>query len=268
MHAGLQPHALSLILIPVVFAAAAVQTQCPWDPVGLSLRFPGACALPIDDSNDAVQPSEQNKSIPWTHHPRCVVPSSVGLTDKFCVYSSSAFNGASGLSIIATPDTAAGLVAAVQDPLPAWRARRHLASRGHLQTETYDLPYTVVPIPGKGLGVVATRHIRQFETIMTSFPALIVDNVFFPPGESEGPAEGPALFQTALGQLTDKERFLTLSRSKGGDTHVVEDVVRTNSFGITLDGRGVKGLYPEIAVRVGSFEHPWSGLRQGPKICC
>jgi hypothetical protein len=107
------------------------------------------------------------------------------------------------------------------------------------------------------MGVVATRHIQQFETIMTSFPAMIADNKLFPSEEDDRPAEGPRLFQKALGQIADKERFLSLARSKGQGVHVVEDVIRTNAFGITVDGRDMKGLYPEIAVRASSSsEYP------------
>jgi hypothetical protein len=101
------------------------------------------------------------------------------------------------------------------------------------------------------MGVVATRHIQQFDTMMTSFPAMIADNELsrFPSKEDDRPVKGLLLFQKALGQLADKERFLNLARSKGDGVHVVEDVIRTNAFGITVDGRNMKGLYPEIAVR-------------------
>jgi hypothetical protein len=202
----------------------------------------------IDD--DFIDSSKKRKDVPWTHPPYCIIPSSIGSTEKYCVYSSSAFNDATGLSLITTPETAASIANAANDPLPAWHSRRHLAHRSRLETDTYELPYAVVSIPGKGHGVVATRHIEQFETIMTSFPALIVDNEFLPREESQGPVEGPRLFQRALDQLSDKQRFLSLARSKGGDVHIVEDVVRTNAFGITVDGRALKALYPEIAVCV------------------
>ena len=38
--------------------------------------------------------------------------------------------------------------------------------------------------------------------------------------------------------------------AKSGDRGmtVVEDIIRTNAFGLTINGRGYKGLYPEIAV--------------------
>ena len=229
--------------------AIALQTQCPWDPTYTAtlLRPSASCALPVDDTT--VSSSKAWEAVPWIHPPFCVVPRSIESTEKFCVYSTPFFNEGGGLSLIATPETAASLSEAVKNPLPAWRSHHHLARQGRVQTEAYDLPYTVVSIPGKGWGVVATRHIYQFETIMTSFPVLISDNVFFPSEEDQGLAEGPEVFQRALDQLADKDRFLNLARSKGEDVHPVEDVVRTNAFGITVDGRAMKGLYPEIAVR-------------------
>lgn len=84
---------------------------------------------------------------------------------------------------------------------------------------------------------------------MTSFPAVVADNIFFPRKNEQGPAERPQLFQKATDQLTDKERFLDLARSKGGGVNIVEDLIRTNSFGITVDDWDMKGVYPEIAVR-------------------
>ncbi|GAB1313756.1 SET domain-containing protein 5 [Madurella fahalii] len=233
------------VLISALAAASAIQTRCPWDPVIPSLRSSGSCGIPIDDDTDGL--ARENQNAPWTHRPYCVVPLSTGPIEKFCVYSSSAFNHGSGVSVITTPQAAASIAGAIQDPLPAWRFRRHLSHQGHLATETYDLPYTVMPIPGKGLGVVATKHIKQFEVIMTSFPAMIADNAFFPSEGDESPVEYPRLFQKALDQLPDKERFLALTRSKGDDFDPVEDLIRTNAFGVTVNGRNAKGVYPEIA---------------------
>lgn len=239
--AGPRRHTFYLLFASPLFVAA-LQTQCPWGPVSPFLQSMRKCAVPVDDD------SEPSQDTPWTHEPSCVVPDALESPQKFCIYSSSAFNYGSGVSLIARPETAASVAGAILDPLPAWRARRHLARWGKLDTDMYDLPYTVVPIPGKGLGVVATRRIQQFETIMTSFPAIIADNEFFPAKEGHGLPEDDRLFQKALDQLTDKQRLLTLARSKREEVHVVDDVIRTNAFGITVDGRDLKALYPEIAV--------------------
>ncbi|KAK3373122.1 hypothetical protein B0T24DRAFT_649197 [Lasiosphaeria ovina] len=261
---GLQPQHLGSAVVVrrraaarhLVPGVALVLTQCPRDvvhPTSLS----GSCPVAVDDeTDDAVW---ANANTPWTNPPYCVVPKASGSDDKFCVFSASGFNLGSGISIIATPDTAASLVAAVQNPQPAWHARHHLAQHDRLPEEDHSgsgstdkqkRPYAIVSIPGRGKGAVATRRIAQFETIMTSFPAVVADNVFFPEEDGGGPAEGRRLFQRALDQLADRQRFLGLARSKGPHVHVVEDALRTNAFGITVNGRDAKGLYPEIAVRV------------------
>ncbi|KAK3324992.1 hypothetical protein B0H66DRAFT_511281 [Apodospora peruviana] len=242
--------ALNLIILALCHFALAitpeVSIQCPWDPVS-PFRLRGrSCPAPIDDDSES---SANLAKTPWTHPPYCL--SLAHVEDKLCVYSSSAFNDNAGISIIAHPSTAATLVQAVSNPVPAWYARQHIAHSPSTTTgPAKNVKYKVGTIPGKGKGVIATRHIDQFQTIMVSFPAMIVDNELFPAEEDEGPVEGPRLFRKALAQLTDRERFLGLARSREHQSvDVVEDVIRTNAFGITtLDGRDAKGLYPEIAV--------------------
>ncbi|KAK0609578.1 hypothetical protein B0T17DRAFT_134101 [Bombardia bombarda] len=260
-HLVLLLHLLFVLFAPIPVTAISLQTQCPSDFISPSPSRHRSCPVPVDDET-----GHDSSPRPWTHPPYCLtphLPTSSAAVDKLCVYTSSSYNDNSGISIIATPETAAALANAVQNPLPAWHARQHIARRGRLQSHELSrkdtkndkaspLPYTVITIPGKGQGVVATRHIAQFETILTSFPAMVVDNELFPVEEDEGPpAEGPRLFQRALERLSDRERFEDLARSRREaehGVHIVEDVIRTNAFGITTpDGKEAKGLYPEIA---------------------
>ncbi len=228
------------LLLASALLVVSIQTQCPWDSIIPSLRLTGNCALPIDDDTS---PKQDN---PWTHLPYCAIPSSFEGSKKFCVYSSSAFNDGSGISLVTKPETAASIADTILDPLPAWRSRGHLAGRSR---EHYDLGYQVMPIPGKGFGVIATRRIRQFESILTSFPAMIVDDEVFSAKEGHGLLpEGTRLLQKALDQLRDKPRFLDLAKSQREGVHLVDDVIQTNAFGITVGGQDMKGVYPEIAV--------------------
>ncbi|KAM7200407.1 hypothetical protein V8F20_005384 [Naviculisporaceae sp. PSN 640] len=219
-----------------------------------SLFTPPSSPAPTDDES----PPHLLSQTPWSFPSYCLPStSSLGESDisKLCVYTSTAFNQNTGISIIAHPETAATLVSAIFNSTASYSARHHIAGRNSLK----DNPYVVTSISGKGMGVIATRHIEQFSTIMVSFPALVIDNELFPDEEEEEvPGEGPRLFARALGQLSDQERVLSLARSRGtddeeehrggGKIHVVEDIVRTNAFGIyTVDGRDFKGLYPEIA---------------------
>ena len=232
----------ALVLYQLASASTLDKSQtCRHPPPAVHDR---TCPAPVDDEST----DQALGKTPWTYRPYCLF----GPADnKLCVYSSTSFNDGTGISIIATPETAATLVEAVGNPLPASDARRHI-NPGSSGESSEDVPYLITPIPGKGMGVIATRHIQQFETIMVGFPVMIVDNDLFPADEGDGiPAGALRLFQRALDWVADDKRVTGLARSREGreGVHVVDDVVRTNAFGITtLDGKDAKGLYPEIAV--------------------
>ncbi|KAK0638468.1 hypothetical protein B0T16DRAFT_336955 [Cercophora newfieldiana] len=237
---------ISLSYFP--FSQAKTLSQCAPPP---TTPFPPqhnkTCPSAILD--DTTPFPSHNATIPWTQPPYCIIPRSIGSTHKFCIYTSSSYNLGSGLSVLTTPEVAASYASAILDPLPAFEARHHLAHHGIQSPEQKSqLSYEVVPIPGKGLGVVATKHIPQFDIIMVSYPAMIIDNEFLPPDEDKAPVEGWRAFTKALMGLGDEERFLSMAKSKSGDIHVVEDLVRTNAFGLYTMGRDLKGAYPEVAV--------------------
>lgn len=82
---------------------------------------------------------------------------------------------------------------------------------------------------------------------------MIIDNTFLPPDEERTPVEGWQVFTKALMGLGDEERFLGMARgsninARAREVHVVEDLVRTNAFGLYVLGRDLKGVYPEVAV--------------------
>jgi hypothetical protein len=224
----------------LVSPARGVETVCP-DNRHEVFRH-RTCPLPEDDTTGL------RHGTVWTHEPFCL--SLTSTARKFCVYTSSAFNLNRGISIIALPESAATLNDAVRDAKNAWNARLHLADAEG--DEVDELPYEVRPISGRGLGVVARRPIRQFEVFMSSFPSLVIDDEFFPLNGTP-PAESERLFSRALEQLpgSGKDRVVKLATNRGG--HIVADVVNTNAFGIDLNGRKTKGLFPEVAVSMGNL---------------
>ncbi|KAK0668048.1 hypothetical protein QBC41DRAFT_303769 [Cercophora samala] len=247
--------------------AQALQTACT-NPLLSPLSVPPKQS-PLLVEDDSVSLDIPN--LPWTHPPLCSTSFSDIPGEKLCVFSSSSYNFGAGVSFLTTPETAAGLVAAADKAADQWAERRHFKPQEEIQHP--DLPYAIITIPGKGKGVIATRKINRFETIMRSFPALIADNAFFPREEEEeagvkfkvteggtrkatpvgqsvgakGFVKARRYYQRALEQLGDKQRVLDLARSRKGEMHVLEDVIRTNAFGMTVNGRDCKGLYPEIA---------------------
>ncbi|KAK4195038.1 hypothetical protein QBC40DRAFT_259412 [Triangularia verruculosa] len=250
-----------------IHLAWALQTTCPnplLSPLSAPLR---KSPLLVDDDST----SFDIPNLPWTHEPLCSTSFSTIPGEKFCVFSSSSYNLGAGVSFLTTPETAAGLVAVINRVADQWADRRHFKPQEEIQHP--DLPYAVISIPGKGKGVIATRKINRFETIMRSFPAIIADNAFFPkeeedeagvkfkvteggtrkatpaggPDGSKGFVKGRRYYHRALEQLGDRQRVLNLARSRKGEMHVLEDVIRTNAFGMTINGRDCKGLFPEIA---------------------
>ncbi len=206
---------------------------CPRDPPSLFRQR--MCPLQVEEA-DAIK--SENMS-PWTHTPSCRFMMEIGKgKQEFCVYTSSKFNRNKGISFVATPATAATVVAAVQNSTAVLQARSRFAGG--------KIPYAVRDLAGRGKGVVATRPIKQFETFMEDFPSLVVDSAFLPVNTTP-PAETADLFNLATDQLGDRERVLSLAVT-GGERNVVADVILTNAFGLSLNERDHKGLYPDIAV--------------------
>ncbi|KAK0614604.1 hypothetical protein B0T14DRAFT_570525 [Immersiella caudata] len=223
------------------------QQQCSPAP----LPFPstnGTCSpFMIDDKT----PQSIISTSPWTSPPYCITPRSIQSTQKFCIYTSTSYNLGTGISILTTPEVATILAASISDPLPPFEARSHLAHNGTLSpSQLSPLPYEVLPLEGKGFGVIATKPIAKFDIIMTAFPDAIVDNAFLPAETEEAPVESwRALSKMLLGlEGADGRRFTSMATSNArGDVHFVEDVVRTNAFGLFVGGRDMKGVYPEVA---------------------
>jgi hypothetical protein len=103
-------------------------------------------------------------------------------------------------------------------------------------------------MPGKGKGVVASQKITKGSAFMVDY-ASIIAAVEFP--EKMPRFQGHMLLERAVEQLPDPQRVLSLARSKSSTTALVEDVMRTNSFSITLNEKPWMGLFPQISVRAG-----------------
>lgn len=232
---------LVLLFASLSHLVGAAQTQCLWDPLGPIRQK--LCLAQVDDETGL------RDELPWTHEPYCVFHEAAGkATEKYCVYTTTAFNENSGLSLVTTPDIAASLVEGIHNQTAAWNARDHLQVSGQPRPNA-KLPYQIVDIPGKGRGVVATRRIPQYESVMVSYPIMIADDVFFPRDQRQAPEQGPFLCQRAAAQLVDRKRLLSLAKSGDRGLSLVEDIIRTNAFGLSINGKDHKGLYPEIAVR-------------------
>ncbi|KAK3690096.1 hypothetical protein B0T22DRAFT_481276 [Podospora appendiculata] len=154
----------------------------------------GVCLPPVDDSNDVA--SKLSGWSPWTHRPQCVlVPKE--LSKKYCAFTNSR-HGFRGISILTTPETAA-------DCMPGILDEAVISTRNESM-----MPYKIVDIPGKGKGVIATRHISQYEEFMLDYATFAVDISF----ASRVPARtGHGLLHLAAMQLADPASVLELGQS-------------------------------------------------------
>ncbi|KAK0738193.1 hypothetical protein B0T18DRAFT_483179 [Schizothecium vesticola] len=178
-------------------------------------------------------PPPSTPASPWSRAPIC---RRVGHSE-FCAFTHATFASGHGISLITTPSRI--LLLGSQPPLNLTDA----LSSGDDVIPPPPPPYKPTPIPGKGLGLVATSLIRAGTRVMRATPAIMVDDVAF-----RGLRRGD--LKVLLGQgvmgLPGREGFLGLSDAAGegeGENGVLDRVWRifsTNAFRTTV--KGVKAL--------------------------
>jgi len=238
-------------------ASSTTASATPWDPFTAECapnvppplqphgRF--GCPVPLDDGDARAL----TRHSPWTHPPHCVNASAAvpgrparrgGGGPKYCVYTNSR-HGVRGVSIVTTPEAAADSIDLLNEAAaPAVAA--FPPARGGGVFDRDDPPYAIVDVAGKGKGVVATRAIRRYETLMVDYASMLVD-LYFP---STVPRHhGYVLLNTALDQLDDPLRVMGLGRNNPQAGNPVEDVLRTNAYQTDLGGEPHMVIFPEIA---------------------
>lgn len=168
---------------------------------------------------------------PWTHRPYCA-------DTPYCVFTNAHFHGDRGISLITTPESAARTLDTLESTFtsPFQGVRPGAAGPA----------YEVRDVPGKGMGVVALRQIPRGERFMVDYAGVIADTAF---PTNLKMHQGRKLLEAAVDQLPRRGEIRDLAQNTNTTTRVVEDLVRTNSFGMTVDERSVMVLFPEISVR-------------------
>ncbi|KAK2039634.1 SET domain-containing protein [Colletotrichum somersetense] len=212
--------------------------QCPWRPPG-PLGTPEQCRV----AHDPKTPPAHSDWSPWTHEPVCVGPKAAGKGAALCAFVKDDFRGEAGLLVVTSPEIAAADHSIIEDSDPrrvgGGYDRRAAAARFDTPS-----PFEVREVPGKGLGAVANATIRAGDVLLRERPVLLqLTELADPVGRMQ------ALWVLEEGfvrlPLEDQRRVFDLSRSTGG--HVLEDVIRTNTFGATLNDVGHFGLFPRAA---------------------
>ncbi|TLS30812.1 hypothetical protein PpBr36_03896 [Pyricularia pennisetigena] len=213
-----------------------IQPPLDWKLAGTERN----CPLPINHTTAKTAADWA----PWSNQPTCFQPvHKPNATDPYCLYTHPTFRS-HGISVITTPGLAAGLTTALEDSVVPRHQRDHPSSPMAQQSSTGDLPYEIRDLPGRGKGVVATRPIRRWETVMVQFPSLVLLMDYWEAVES--PKQSRRLLNRALRQLPvqEKGRIMALARN-GGFESQIEDVLRTNIFGMDVAGVLHMGLFVE-----------------------
>lgn len=211
---------------------------CVWGINGFPLS-PVARTCPL--LTDEYTAFHTGKWSPWSHRPDCNNPVD-DYSPQYCLFTDDTFRGGQGISILTTPEIAADVANALDDSNIPPSFRTSTLGGGAAKA-----PYKITDIPGRGKSLVATRRIRELETIVMGYPALITIN------DMEGASydEVMELLQKAVDQLqsTGRRRVNALARSNNDESHV-RDVIRTNSFGLDLGDVRHMGVFPRTSVRL------------------
>jgi len=181
---------------------------------------------------------------PWTHEPLCRTgkdPDDKGKKPKrkkFCIYTRTNPDTGRGFSILTTPAVARSIQKFTEFDL--FDDPKRVSS---------SPPYEKRALPGRGIGLIATRDIKLGETIMIDWPALVTSKQAI---KMLGPRDLQRLVWRGLLQLSEQDqnrtRSLSVSRESGSDQ--LEEITHTNSIGMMLSGTEENtAVMPEMAVR-------------------
>jgi hypothetical protein len=219
--------------------------------------------LDIDDllqpnlQQPLLTPTEKHPYAPCTHKPHCATSTYLPtLGQKFCVYTSNT-TGPHGLSLVFSPESARA-------------ATQHLDSNPLSSFLTQDdaealyllgQPWKIVNIPGKAMGVVATRSIIKYETFMVDQAAVVVD---MEAEKALSEIGNRRLLMRAVEQLLVPGMVRNMSTAHAGEKEggeeggdgdgeeevgkLEDDIMRTNAFGSTVAEVESRALYPLISV--------------------
>jgi len=93
-------------------------------------------------------------------------------------------------------------------------------------------PYTIQPLPGRGLGTIANRTLHRGDNIVSYTPVFIIHRKTY---SLASPSDRLHFQREAIDLLPARTRelFLALHGHFGGDK--IDDIIQTNSFRLDLD---------------------------------
>lgn len=234
-------------------------------PMSMQLSILAACATAcFVVSGSALRDDGKTHSSSWTDQCLAADPLSAALPSlpepiclrdgpcyqgegsEFCVFTTTTREGqgrSQVLPFVTTRERASSIVEALSDK----------TSNRNGDTTPSQPTYSVVPVPGKGLGAVSTREIGRGEHILSDSPALVVDHCVM----GEVPQYHLArLMNEAANRLStaQRDRILRLAVF-GGDApdvhYLVGRLYATSAYmlesedGVFAEECGIGALFPE-----------------------
>lgn len=219
-----------VLVLPSQAYSSPSQCLRPAHPQQLLARTQASCLLTDDDREPGIKhPAAKGQ---WADVPDCVE----GREKRYCVHTTSKFRGG-GLSIISTPEAAEA----------ASKAFFHARKHAHYP---HDEWLEVKDIPGKGKGIVAKELLKKGKIIMVDAARVITSSQV--PFHVQ-PAEGLALYNSAVDRLPSKDRALVLALDSNKNGTGADGILKTNSFGCLFpdgnegDGEGYLCLFPLVS---------------------
>lgn len=167
---------------------------------------------------------------PWSYNPECIF--SKTLEVDMCAWTDTNFANGRGISIIATPDSAAAI---------AENKIFHDPELAKTANSEFEPPFEMRQLPGRGFGLIANRTVQRGEKIFAHTPILIAQAI------TETGLELEDLFRlhrVAVERLPERSRelFMALHGHFGGDP--VYARFGTNAFNVF----DFAAMFPETAV--------------------
>ncbi|OCT46790.1 hypothetical protein CLCR_01966 [Cladophialophora carrionii] len=198
-----------------------------------------------DPGHDRIQPvsdQEQEGSdsyFPWTHKPICT--KDVDDTgDQFCVYTNASFSNGRGISIFTRPAIAQEFAS-----LPPFQDPTALSSNGiNLDSDTEDLPWYTASVPGKGMGIFASRPLQRGDLITAYTPCLVTHI-----GDLRFTDDREKMLRLAIDQLppATRDAYLALAKVYDEPDVMAQDILKANGFDMKLGDLMHPAVFPEAS---------------------
>lgn len=210
----------------IALGSANPETQakpvCPVLPFS-TWPLPTTCSIDIPNFTDQETDSAQDDQ--WYRSDTC---HEVG-EDEICAFTQPSFNAGRGIALVTT---ALILQKMVSLPIFSNPGLQKPASK-----QSSSLSYRDEQIPGKGIGLVTTRPLRNNEAFLSRMPIVMVDDTAF---KRLGRARLTDLLTQAIGDLpeTHQAEYLNLTTHEEVKTHEerVHEIFMKNDFITPVDG--------------------------------